>query len=81
VLEASERLDRDDVYGDLLARPVSELVALICRDLGLDPDWPVLADEAWAREEMADGAPGWPLAGLGNPPPGAVIQGRFKPSG
>jgi hypothetical protein len=61
--EARERLDEDDIYGDILTRPVSELVAMICKDLGLDPDWPKLAEEAWAREEMA-GDVGWPLAAL-----------------
>jgi hypothetical protein len=60
--EAAERLDQDDLYGDILTRPVSELVAIICQDLGLDPDWPRLAEELWAREEIASGDPGWPLA-------------------
>ena len=50
--ECAERLDDEDIYGDVLDRPVGELVSLICRDLGLEPDWPRLADEAWAREEM-----------------------------
>jgi hypothetical protein len=50
--------------GDLMARPISETVAAICRDLGLSPDWPTLAQEAWAREEMQGGAVGAPLKGL-----------------
>jgi hypothetical protein len=81
VQEAAERLDQDDIY-KMLDRPVSEVVALICKDLGLDPDWPRLAQEAWAREEMASGAAGWPLAGL-EPAnsPASVIEGRFRPSG
>jgi hypothetical protein len=62
--EASERLDDDDIYGDVQARPVGELVALICRDLGLDPDWPTLAEEAWAKEEIESGVEGSPLAHL-----------------
>jgi hypothetical protein len=79
VREAAERLDVDD---DLLSLPVSEVVALICKDLGLDPDWPRLAQEAWAQEEMASGAPGWPLAGAAPAgSPANLIQGRFKPSG
>jgi hypothetical protein len=60
--ETRERLDQDDIYGDVLSRPVSELVAMICRDLGLGPDWTRLAKEAWARDEMACGEAGWPLA-------------------
>jgi hypothetical protein len=64
VEEASERLDQDDLYGDILSRPVSELVAMICEDLDLSPDWPRLAEEAWAREEVLSGQVGRPLAGL-----------------
>ena len=57
VEEASERLDHDDLYGDILSRPVSDLVAMICRDLGLDPDWPSLAQEAWALNEIHNNQP------------------------
>ena len=64
VEEAAERLDQDDIYGDVLSKPVSEIVARVCQDLGLDPDWPRLAEEAWAREEIQSGAAGSPLAGL-----------------
>ena len=62
--EAGEQLEQDDVYGDVLSRPVSELVALICRQLGLEPDWPQLAEEAWAQDEIAGGAAGAPLAAV-----------------
>jgi len=64
VYEASERLDDEDVYGEVLERPVGELVALICRDLGLDPDWSRLAQEAWAKAEVADGDLRSPFAAL-----------------
>jgi len=37
--------------------PVSEIIAHICRDLRLEPDWPQLAEEAWAQDEIASGAP------------------------
>jgi hypothetical protein len=70
VREAGRRLDLDKVYGDIMSRPVSELIADICRDLGLSPDWPALAEERWAREEIASGQPGAPLANL--PPLGEV---------
>jgi hypothetical protein len=75
--EAAERLDQDDLYGPLLARPVSELVAMIAHDLGLDPDWPQLAEEAWAQEEEASGAVGWPLRGapLNSSPMGEEFRG------
>src|SRR3569833_311014 len=49
--EAGDRLDDEDLYGQVLDRPVGELVALICRDLDLDPDWARLAQEPWARAE------------------------------
>jgi len=39
----------------VLTRPVGELIALICRDLGLSPDWSLLAEEAWAQAEIAGG--------------------------
>jgi hypothetical protein len=60
--DACERLDDEDVYGDLMERPVSELVARICKDLGLTPDWAELAEELWAVREVQSGRPGWPLA-------------------
>jgi len=62
--EAAERLDQDDLYGDILTRPVSEIIALICKDLGLEPDWPQLAEEAWAKAEIENGAAGGPLAAM-----------------
>jgi hypothetical protein len=82
VWETSERLDREDLYGPLLSRPVSELVAVICRDLGLDPDWSRLAAEAWATGEAASGEVGWPLATATprSPRPGADILSLHKAS-
>lgn len=59
--EAGERLDDDDIYRDILTRPVGELVASLCRDLNLDPDWAKLAQEAWAQDEESDPrSPFWP---------------------
>jgi hypothetical protein len=59
--EAAERLDDDDIYGQVASRPVGELIALICRDFGLQPDWDALAGEAWAQAEIASGAEGSPF--------------------
>jgi len=59
--EARERLDDDDIYGLVASRPLGELVALICRDFGLEPNWDALAAEAWARDEIASGAKGSPF--------------------
>ena len=76
--EARERLDDDDIYGLVASRPVGELVALICEDLGLEPNWDALAQEAWAQAEIASGAEGSPFledwdddaGGRGFPEPG-----------
>jgi hypothetical protein len=79
--EASERLDDEDLYGDVLARPFSEVVADIRRDLGLHPDWGRLAQEPWAREELDSGEAGAPLAAMiaGRPPPLAVENALGPP--
>jgi hypothetical protein len=52
--EAAERLEQER-YGDLLTRPIREIVADICKDLGLDPDWNDLFDEISAAEAFARG--------------------------
>jgi hypothetical protein len=82
--EAAERLDDIDVFGDVLERPVSETIEMICRELGLSPDWPTLAQEAWARQEIDSGAVGAPLAGLSplspfSPSPSALCRGPSHP--
>jgi hypothetical protein len=72
VMEAAERLDDDDIYDDVLSRPIGELVALICRDLDLEPDWQRLSQEAWARAEIASGTEGSPFVAMqdrARPPP------------
>jgi hypothetical protein len=72
---ACERLEHDDIYGDILARPVREIVALVCRDLGLAPDWDGLSQEAWAQDEIDGGAaasPRPPLRWLDAPDRDAV---------
>jgi hypothetical protein len=58
---ARERLDDDDIYSLVATRPVGELVAMICRDFGLEPDWDELEQEAWAQAEIASGAAGSPF--------------------
>jgi hypothetical protein len=51
--DLDERLpDEDDA--DFADRPLGELVARICRDLGVTPDWSLWADEAWANEAAAE---------------------------
>lgn len=67
--EVAERVEDDDLYGAALGRPLSDLVADICRDLGLSPDWSELAQEAWAVEEIRSGEVGAALRGLTPPSP------------
>jgi hypothetical protein len=66
--ESPERLNDEDVFGDILERPISESVARLCKQLGLDPDWAELAEELWAVREVESGHVGWPLR---NPQPRA----------
>jgi hypothetical protein len=84
--EAVERLERVDIYGDPAFRPISEMVAEICRDLGLKPDWAVLSTHPWAKQEIALGEKskdkggedvGWPLKG--GPPPPEDWRGPWPP--
>ncbi|HEY4029174.1 MAG TPA: hypothetical protein VGM25_02440 [Caulobacteraceae bacterium] len=49
--EAAERLRGED-FGYLLARPFGEVVAGLCRDLGLSPDWLALAEDCFAAEAV-----------------------------
>jgi len=60
--ESRERLEHDDIYGQVMSQPVSDLVAGICRDLGLTPDWARLAKETWAQDEIGSGEVGEALA-------------------
>ena len=60
-----ERLIDEDVYGDLTAQPLGAVVARICEDLDLSPDWTRLAREAWAVAEAQSGAPNSPFVALG----------------
>jgi len=62
--EAGERLNETDRFADILARPMSEVVAHVCAELGLDPDWTRLSRQAWAVEEADSGVVGEALAAL-----------------
>ena len=64
-----ERQFSDDDLAEILQRPTAEVIALICRELGLPADWPRQAEEAWAREAHEDDRPGPPC-----PPPTGVTE-------
>ena len=61
IREATERLKDANDLGDILSRPISEIIEQICRDLGLSPDWERLAMEPWALTERWSGKVGAPL--------------------
>ena len=65
VAECGERLDDDDIYGDVANRSVRELVQLICQDLDLD-ERPFL-HERWGQEDSGHGEV--------RPPPFAAADG------
>jgi hypothetical protein len=80
----SERLiDREIGEAHLLNRPILELVALICRDLGVEPDWDLWDPEAWTdprwgltEAELSDAAhPYGPRERRPDawPPPGSIM--------
>ena len=80
MIDAVDRLDDDDLYGDLMERPLSELVARLCKDVGLEPDWPGLSQELWARRESQSGDVGAPLAaadGRASSPVSGSERGRW----
>jgi hypothetical protein len=69
-----ERLEDPDDEADFADRPVGELVARICHDLELTPDWSLWEAEDWAIEEAEAKMPGSPYAG-----PGAVRRRLTAP--
>ena len=56
-----ERLEDDEELEAIGARSIGESVALICRDLGLSPDWDDWRLERWAIEEAREETLGSPF--------------------
>jgi hypothetical protein len=54
-----QEADRDPDFANL---PIGVLVARICRELGVTPDWALWADTDWAKAEAQDQTPGSPFA-------------------
>jgi hypothetical protein len=63
IADLYERLDEVEGDADFGERPIGEIVARICRDLGVTPDWRRWAGEAWAVEEARARPAGSPYAG------------------
>ena len=51
--------DEDYDYGQL---PIGVVIARLCKDFGVEPDWSVWADQDWAVEEAQDRPRGSPYA-------------------
>jgi hypothetical protein len=80
--EMCEHLEDEDVYDDYSRRPTGEIIALICKDLGLEPDWSRWEGRDWAVE-AAQTLPSGPERPLSQPPDGACQRPPselFKPS-
>ncbi len=80
--EAAERLRDDRRLGDILTLPISDVIDIICRDLGIQPDWLRLSEEDWARGELRSGKVGAALAAAalsGRPPPGEAMAEAGPP--
>jgi hypothetical protein len=75
-----ERLgDTDDAAG-LADRPISLVVADICRALGLKPDWDLWVDEDWATQEALERAPGSPFVAVRDGPSAGDYRAMLRPS-
>jgi len=64
--ELRERLEDEDVETDIGDHPIGEIIARICWDLGLDPNWRRWAEDHWAVQEARTKAPGSPYAEWGD---------------
>ena len=64
--EVYERLDAYD-EAEFVDRPIGEMMARICKDLGVTPDWSLFEDEDWAVEEARTQVAGSPYAGVDAP--------------
>ena len=60
--ELTERLEEDEFFDDRRHWPISETIAMICQDLGLDPDWSRWGRRRWARDEALASPRGSPYA-------------------
>jgi len=82
----AEALSEREWEYDYLRRPIGAVIAQLCEDYGLEPDWSLWADEDWAIEEAATNAEGSPYArggfgggGLDEPPD--ADTDRLAPAG
>jgi hypothetical protein len=61
--ELTERLeDEEDVFECRFTWPIGEAIALICQDLGIEPDWDRWETRPWAVKEAEESPKGSPYA-------------------
>jgi hypothetical protein len=80
--EFERLIDKDVADEEALNRPILEVVALICKELGVEPDWSLWAPEDWTEprwgltqvelSEAAHPSPYQPCS-VRWPPPGTVM--------
>ena len=68
----SERLDEDDIERDLDRCSRGELIARICREFGIEPNWQLWRQQQWALEEARLKPLGSPYAEPPAPDPDAT---------
>ena len=66
--ELTERLEEDEFFEGRAYWPISETIAMICQDLGLDPNWDRWEKRHWARHEEETSPRGSPYARYPRPP-------------
>ena len=66
--ELKERLeDEEDVFEGRFTWPIGEAIALICQDLGIEPDWDRWETRPWAVKEIEESPKGSPYASRERP--------------
>jgi hypothetical protein len=76
--DLDERLEDDDVDADFGERPTGEIIARICRDIGITPDRALWEAEDWGIEA---GAPEVGAPEVGAPEAGAPEAGTIEEAG
>ena len=65
--ELTERLEEDEVFEERSGWPIGVTIALICQDLGLNPDWDRWEARDWARQEAVQSPYDSPYATFARP--------------
>jgi len=83
--EAAERLERDDVWRLIATRSHGEVIAIICGDLGLEPDWDHVPHKphrcGWATYEDIREARDFARRALAPEPTGQPVESSAAQAG